>query len=162
MAAPAKYNSAYHDNWAWSLAIKGATDEEIAEAFGVAKRTVLRWKKDHPSFVESLEEGKNVADAKVERKLYQRALGYDAEETEKVVDVDANGNTKPVRVKTTKKHIAPDVMAQMYWLNNRKRGDWTQRQDVNLSGSIKTSPMENLTEDELRNLAKLDEEPDGD
>lgn len=31
MAAPLKYNQAYHDDWAWSLAIKGATDVEIAE-----------------------------------------------------------------------------------------------------------------------------------
>lgn len=36
MAAPLKYNQAYHDDWAWSLAIKGATDVEIAEAFGIS------------------------------------------------------------------------------------------------------------------------------
>ena len=46
MAAPLKYNQAYHDDWAWSLAIKGATDVEIAEAFGISVRTLNRWKKD--------------------------------------------------------------------------------------------------------------------
>ena len=50
MAAPLKYNPAYHDDWAWSLAIKGATDAEIADAFGVSVRTLNRWKKDHDSF----------------------------------------------------------------------------------------------------------------
>ena len=32
MAAQLKYNPEYHDDWAWSLAIKGATDKEIADA----------------------------------------------------------------------------------------------------------------------------------
>ena len=140
MPAPTKYNPAYHDDWSWSLAIKGATDDEIAEAFGLSARTIHRWKKDHPTFSSSLEEGKNVADAKVEKKLYERALGYTVEEVERIVDVDANGNTKPVRVKTTKKHIAPDLMAQMYWLNNRKRGQWSQRQEVSLD-------LDNVKED---------------
>ena len=76
MAAPLKYNPAYHDDWAWSLAIKGATDAEIADAFGVSVRTLNRWKKDHDSFYEALISGKNQADAKVERKLYERAIGY--------------------------------------------------------------------------------------
>ena len=30
MPTPLKYNPAYHDDWAWSLAIKGATDQDIA------------------------------------------------------------------------------------------------------------------------------------
>lgn len=50
-------------------------------------------------------------------------------ETERIVDVNPDGSVKPVRVKTTKKHIAPDTMAQMYWLNNRRRGEWGQRQE---------------------------------
>lgn len=70
-----------------------------------------------------------MADAKVEKMLYKRALGYDVEETERIVDVNPDGSVKPVRVKTTKKHIAPDTMAQMYWLNNRRRGEWGQRQE---------------------------------
>ena len=39
MPTPLKYNAEYHDDWAWSLALKGATDQEVAEAFGVSKRT---------------------------------------------------------------------------------------------------------------------------
>lgn len=43
MAAKVKYNPDYHDNWAWSLAAMGATNEEIAKAMGVSKRTIIRW-----------------------------------------------------------------------------------------------------------------------
>ena len=48
MPAQLLYNPDYHDDWAWSLALKGATDQELAEAFGVSKRTILRWKNEHP------------------------------------------------------------------------------------------------------------------
>lgn len=80
MAPPSKYNKDYHDDWAWSLASKGATDEEIAKAMRISVRTFHRWKKEYPSFLESLSNGKDMADAKVEKMLYKRALGYDVEE----------------------------------------------------------------------------------
>jgi len=120
MAAPLKYNQTYHDDWAWSLAIKGATDNEVAEAFGISVRTLHRWKKDHESLADNLIVGKDQADAKVERMLYERAMGYSFEEVETVMEYDADGNRKPAKVKRTQKQYPPDVLAQMYWLNNRK------------------------------------------
>ena len=142
--------------------LKGATDQELAEAFGVSKRTILRWKNEHPSFAEAYQRGKDVADAKVKKALYQRAIGYEVIEKESTVDVDPKtGESKPVRVKTITKQIAPDTMAIMYWLNNRSKGEFAQRQEVTLGGEVKTSPMANLTEDELRKLARLGEEQDG-
>lgn len=162
MPAQLLYNPDYHDDWAWSLALKGATDQELAEAFGASKRTILRWKNEHPSFAEAYQRGKDVADAKVKKALYQRAIGYEVIEKESTVDVDPKtGESKPVRVKTITKQIAPDTMAIMYWLNNRSKGEFAQRQEVTLGGEVKTSPMANLTEDELRKLARLGEEQDG-
>ena len=162
MPAQLLYNPDYHGDWAWSLALKGATDQELAEAFGVSKRTILRWKNEHPSFAEAYQRGKDVADAKVKKALYQRAIGYEVIEKESTVDVDPKtGESKPVRVKTITKQIAPDTMAIMYWLNNRSKGEFAQRQEVTLGGEVKTSPMANLTEDELRKLARLGEEQDG-
>lgn len=103
-----------------------------------------------------------MADAKVKKALYQRAIGYEVIEKESTVDVDPKtGESKPVRVKTITKQIAPDTMAIMYWLNNRSKGEFAQRQEVTLGGEVKTSPMANLTEDELRKLARLGEEQDG-
>lgn len=163
MAAPKKYNPKYHDAWAWSLAMKGCDNKEIAEAMGISARTVIRWSKTTDSkgneilssFGEALQEGKDAADAKVEKKLYERALGYDVEESENTVDIDPNGNIKPVRRKTTKKHIAPDTMAIMYWLNNRRRGEWAQRQDINVGGTVRTVDVSNLSDEELRSLARI-------
>lgn len=161
MAQASAYNEKYHVDWAWSLALKGATDEEIAEAFHISVRTLHRWKKTHPELLTALEEGKDVADAKVKRSLYQRAVGYEAKEVTQIIERDpATGTQRVSKTQVTTKHIVPDTMACMYWLNNRSKGEFSQRQEVTLGGSVRTSPMEKLTEDELRSLARLDEEPD--
>lgn len=163
---PYKYDPAYHDAWAFSLAIKGATDEEIAEAFDVNIRTIFRWsvtKNDKgeevlTSFGEARRSGKQQADAQVEKKLYDMCMGYDATEIEQVIIHGKNGeiNIKETLKKT--KHVPPNVMAIMYWLNNRSRktGEWSQKQDVNVSfgdDSIREAVKE-LTLEEAR--AKLE------
>ena len=146
MAQASAYNEKYHDDWAWSLAVKGATDEEMAEAFDISVRTFHRWKKAHDSFREALEMGKEVADAK---------------DVEQIITTDpATGRQRVEKTRVTTKHIAPDTMAIMYWLNNRSKGEFSQRQEITLGGSVKTSPMEKLTEEELRSLARLDGEQD--
>ena len=75
MPQPSAYNEQYHKDWAWSLSLKGATDEEMAEAFGISVRTLHRWKKQYPELKEAIDHGKSVADAKVKRSLYERAIG---------------------------------------------------------------------------------------
>ena len=74
MPALSKYNPEYHDDWAWSLAVKGATNDEIAEAFGISVRTFIRWTQKYESLKTAVETGKNIADSKVEKSLYQRAI----------------------------------------------------------------------------------------
>ena len=143
MAAPLKYNPAYHDDWAWSLAIKGATDAEIADAFRVSVRTLNRWKKDHDSFYEALISGKNQADAKVERKLYERAIGYRYKEKETTMEVDQEGNRKPGKVRIVEKECPPDVLAQMYWLNNRQTNYYKRNPENFVEKSI-TYEIEDL------------------
>ena len=109
------------------MAAMGATNEEIADAIGISKRTIIRWAKEHESFGKALAEGKAVSDAKVIRSLYQRATGYDYTEEKKVVEFDKDGNVKPGKVETIKKHVPPDVAAQCFWLKNRQRDRWADR-----------------------------------
>lgn len=127
MAAAQKYKSEYHDDWAWSLAIRGATDKEIAEAFGVARRTVIRWRQEHESFEEAIMRGKAGADAKVEKSLFQRALGYDYKEEETVIEMDKNGNQKPAKVRRKTIHVPAEVGAMCFWLKNRNPDEWADR-----------------------------------
>lgn len=142
MPAPSKYNPAYHDDWAWSLAIKGATNDEIADAFGITVRTFIRWKQQFPSLEEAVTQGKDIADAKVEKSLYQRAIGYQVTDEERTIEMDPRtGEQRPAKVKKTIKNIVPDTMACMYWLNNRKRTHWSQRQEVALSAGDDTEDV---------------------
>lgn len=160
MPTPSKYNSAYHDDWAWSLAAQGATDEEIAEAFKISVRTLHRWKKDYEKFAEALATGKEVADAKVEKSLYRRALGYEAKDVDQTVDTDPmTGKVTITKQRIVTKHVPPDTMAIMYWLNNRTKntGKWSQQQKVELSGSVGTVDLSKVSDDDLEKLTKLAE-----
>ena len=144
-----KYNPDYHDDWAWSLAAKGATDEEIADAFKISVRTLHRWKfktdksgkplvdengeKELSSLGKSLENGKEVTDAKVERSLHKRSLGYEYQEVDQTIEIDPKtGKPTVTKRRVTERHMPPDTMAIMYWLNNRSKrtGEWTQKQTV--------------------------------
>ena len=133
-----KYDPKYHDAWAFSLAIKGATDDDIAKAFGVNRRTIMRWAKTKDgneekltSFGEALRAGKEQADAKVEVKLFERCMGCETTEVIQTIEYDDNGAPIIKGVKTIKKQHPPDTMGIMYWLNNRFRatGEWSQKQE---------------------------------
>lgn len=59
-----------------SLAAQGATDLEIAQAFGVTPRTLSRWKLLYPDFGEALELGREKMVEMAEKSLFRRAIGY--------------------------------------------------------------------------------------
>ena len=113
-----KYKKEY-DNQAYKLCLLGHKDTEIADYFNVQESTINNWKKNHPSFLESLRNGKENADYNVAEKLYHRAIGYKAEPEVKT-EVDGEGNT--IKATTTTKHVGPDTAAAIFWLKNRQSG----------------------------------------
>jgi len=104
----------------------GATDKEMADFFGVAESTLNLWKKEHKEFSESLKRGKVLADANVANRLYQRAMGYEHPE-----DKIFNDNGEPLIIPTVK-HYPPDSVAAIFWLKNRRKDQWRDKQDVDL------------------------------
>jgi hypothetical protein len=122
--APTKYNPDYHNETAYKLALLGLTDKEIAGIFDVEEKTLNNWKKSHEEFLQSLKKGKQIADANVASRLYQRACGYEHEE-EKIFVHEG----QPVRVQTIK-HYPPDTAACFIWLKNRKARLWKDKQEV--------------------------------
>lgn len=112
------------------LAKYGLTDKQMAEIIGVTEQTVNNWKKANPSFFESLKSEKEIADAKVERSLFERATGYSHAE-----DKIFNDNGQPLVVPTIK-HYPPDTTAAIFWLKNRKPAEWRDKQDVEHSGGV--------------------------
>lgn len=75
-----EYQKEYADQ-ALKLCLLGAIDKELAEFFSVSVQTLNKWKKDYPEFLESLKKGKNIADANVASRLYNRAIGYSCKAT---------------------------------------------------------------------------------
>lgn len=117
------------------LARAGWTDAQMAEFFGVDERTWHRWKDADPEFCQSLKDWKVEADHRVERSLFERATGYSCPE-EKVF----NHNGEILRAETVK-HYPPDTTAAIFWLKNRLREQWRDRQEVDNDPDNKLSKL---------------------
>lgn len=128
MARPTKFKPEFTEQ-ARKLANLGATDREAAEFFDVTESTLYLWKHTHPEFSEALKVGKDQADARVEQSLYRRALGY----THDAMKIAVNADGKITEVPFVE-HYAPDTTAAIFWLKNRKPGEWRDVKAQEVSG----------------------------
>lgn len=104
----------------------GATDKDLADFFQVAISTINLWKIEHPEFSESLKLGKDAADSRVERSLYQKALGYSLD----AVKIFADPKTGSEHIVPFVEHYPPDTTAAIFWLKNRQPQEWRDRQEL--------------------------------
>ncbi len=111
----------------------GLVDKQIAENIGVSERTFTEWKSRFSAISSALKKGKEVVDRQVENALLKRALGYKYDE----VTFEEGIETKRVT-----KEVVPDTTAQIFWLKNRKRETWCDRQNIELSKPIDDSIKE--------------------
>lgn len=117
----------------------GLTDEQIAANMGIAAKTLYRWKEAYCQICQSLKKGKEVVDYEVENALRKKALGF--RETEQVVTTRRtveyeNGRrvrevSEPV-VTEVERYYPPDTTAQIFWLKNRKPGQWRDKREQNI------------------------------
>jgi hypothetical protein len=105
-----------HDERAFNLALLGLNDDQLSLALGICEATLNNWKHDHPTFLESLTRGKEDADAKVARSMYERALG---------VTIVEEAVTKDGEIVKLHKQLPSDTAAAKHWLSNRQRGRWS-------------------------------------
>ena len=132
---------------AWAR--NGLTDEQIAKNLGISKDTFYKYKKEYTDFSDSLKRGKEVVDIEVENALLKRALGYKYDEVTK----ERNEDTGELEItKVVTKEVQPDTTAQIFWLKNRKPGEWRDRKEIDHSGNI-NNPYEGLTTEQLIKIA---------
>lgn len=143
MARPAKYQPEFATQAA-KLCLLGATDQEIADFFEIDVRTVYRWKHDHEEFCQALKGGKEVADERVERSLYQRAIGYEQDEVKIFMP---GGASEPVYAPFRAK-VAPDTTAAIFWLKNRRSGEWRDKTEQEQSGTMTLSVVTGVPRDD--------------
>lgn len=140
---PTLYKPEY-DKQAYHLALLGATDADMARAFGVADSTIDRWKSEHEGFSGSIKRGKDEADANVAKSLYRRALGY-SHKAVKILAVSQGNNAGSVVEEVPYvERYAPDTVAAIFWLKNRQPDKWRDKKDVEHSGTV----QHNLTHEE--------------
>lgn len=117
---PTEYQAEFAEQAA-KLCALGATDFELADFFGVDTRTIYRWKNTRADFCQSVKVGKEKADERVERALFNRAVGYSFE-SEKVFQFQGEVVRAP-----TVEHVPPDPGAAFNWLKNRKPEEWRDK-----------------------------------
>jgi hypothetical protein len=103
---------------AYELCLMGATSQDLADCFDVAHSTIDNWLHKIPEFADSVRRGRDLADGKVARGLYSRAIGYDHEATRVLLH-----RGEPVTVAHTVHH-PPDIRACIFWLRNRRPRQW--------------------------------------
>lgn len=108
----------------------GATDAEMAEFFDVSTVTFYAWQKAHPEFLNAIQLSKDAHDNRVERSLYQKAVGYD-----RVIQKA----TPSGQVVTVKEFFPPDTASAIFWLKNRRSQKWRDRQDHNHNHTLTLS-----------------------
>ena len=129
MGRPTKFKPEYVVQ-AEKLCQLGATDQDIADFFEVDLRTIYRWKASHEDFCHALRAGKEAADERVERSLYQKAVGYEQDAVKIFMPAGADA---PVYAPYREK-VAPDTTACIFWLKNRRKEDWRDKQQHELTG----------------------------
>ena len=130
VGAPSKFREEYAGQ-ALKLCELGATDRDLAEFFGVSIVTVWRWGSEHRSFSNALKVGKGSTDDRVERSLFQRAVGYSHD----AVKIFANNRTGENAIVPYVEHYPPDTTAAIFWLKNRRRGEWRDKVDHEHTGA---------------------------
>jgi hypothetical protein len=123
---PTSYDPDTYPKRAYRLSLLGLTDVEIGDHFEVTEQTINNWKREHEEFFLALKAGKEEADAKVAKSLYQRALGY----SHKAVKIVADAKTGSEHVVPYTEHYPPDTTAAIFWLKNRKSSLWRDKQVV--------------------------------
>jgi hypothetical protein len=118
----------------------GATDRDLAVAFQTTITTIKNWKAQHPKFLAALRVGKEGADARVKRSLYQRAVGYDYDAVKIFMPAGAKAPIYAPYVE----HVPPDTTAGIFWMKNRDPANWRDAWQIeNVTGKyvISDQPM---------------------
>jgi hypothetical protein len=123
--------SGYHPeycNLARKFCMLGAATEDLAGLFDVHRNTITNWMTEFPAFKAAVREGRDVADANIAERLYQRGMGYERPAVKFFQTADG-----VERIDYTE-HLAPDTAACVFWLRNRRRKHWREKIEIERTG----------------------------
>lgn len=147
---PTQYKPEYAAQ-AEKLCLLGATDDELADFFDVHRSTIYRWKLEFEEFCNSIKAAKEIADERVVRSLYQKATGYNYVE-QQAFKIKVDRDKEEIEVADVERHAPADTTAAIFWLKNRQKDQWRDKQEV-----AHTHHFENLSDEEIeRRLTELE------
>ena len=113
--------------------------KQIAKNMGVSESTLRTWRDKFPKLEEALQQGKDSADREVENALFKSAIGFVQKIRKpvkiRVVDYDPKTGRKIRETETWQAveeeiFVQPQVVAQIFWLKNRKPDQWREKNDL--------------------------------
>lgn len=100
----------------WAKA--GATNREIAAALAIDESVLYDYFKKFPDFSKTITEGRMAGAAEVKTALLRVALGFEATDTETVVEPGDDGKMHPTKSRIMKRQVPPDLRAIEAYLRN--------------------------------------------
>ena len=137
-----------HDNLLMieGWARQGLTDEQISKNMSISYSTFREWKKKYSALSAALKKGKTPVDFEVENALLKRAMGFEYEETETIIE-EIDGKQRK-RIKKIKKVALPETSAIIFWLKNRMPEQWRKFNPV-VEAKIKAETQALLKDTEV-------------
>lgn len=116
-----------------SMLKDGCKDKEIIEYLGISRSAWKAKKNSNLKLKQAIDDVKEQRNEEVEDKLFKNAVGYHYyEEVATKVKEEYEGSQgqtlikESVKVTKVKKYSKPDLNAQKYWLNNKKKSVWKE------------------------------------
>lgn len=118
-----------------SMLEDGKTDKEIAMKIDVSYASYKNYKAKNLDIKAIYDEVKEIRNAEVENSLFKLCTGYTYYEevptkVKEEVIVDKENNVavtqEKVVISKVKKYKGPELAAQKYWLNNKKKAQWKE------------------------------------
>lgn len=127
---PTVYNPEEHPKVAREQTGNGRTLADLAKLLGVARSTIEEWQNVHPEFSVAIKLGREDAIDRVERSLFERAVGYSHPEVKLLVVSQGKGMPSIVERHKVTAHYPPDTAAAMAFLKNKRPAEWKDKHEV--------------------------------
>ena len=140
MGRPSKYETEVkpHLEEIENAVRSGATDKEIADAFGISVSSIYEYKKKHKEFSKAFARGRERIVFEIKAALLKKALGFEYEEEKRVGRKDKDGENI-ILVEKYRRYSAPSETAAAMLLRNY---DENWRDNDKASAEIKKQETE--------------------
>lgn len=130
----------------------GWTDAQVASSLEIDEKRLEAWKKEE-ELRGALKEWKIEADVKVERALYERAMGYRTKYKKNIVVSDGKDAGSHVELVDEEVVYPPDTVACIFWLKNRQKDVWRDKHEFEGNMNVSAESLMRLLDEAKKKAA---------